>query len=123
MSIAKLSFILQVVFNASAWSGSYIFEENSTSARFSGGEGNKRNQSRRNVNDQYIYKVQCFPLYSILLAVGKTEIDFLELDVEGSEYKILETIPWQRVNIKVISVINFYSNKFVKKEPQKFFPL
>ncbi len=49
-----------------------------------------------------IYRVQCFPLYSILLAMGITEIDYFSLDVEGSEYKILKTIPWHKVNIKVI---------------------
>ncbi len=49
-----------------------------------------------------IYKTQCFPLYSILLAIGKTEIDYFGLDVEGSEYKILNTVPWGKVDIKVI---------------------
>ncbi len=49
-----------------------------------------------------IYKTQCFPLYSILLAIGKTEIDYFGLDVEGSEYKILNTVPWHKVDIKVI---------------------
>lgn len=48
-----------------------------------------------------IYKVQCFPLYSILVAVGRTQIDFFGLDVEGSEYKILKTIPWHKVDFKV----------------------
>lgn len=37
--------------------------------------------------------IQCFPLYSVLLAVGRTAIDFFSLDVEGHELKILETIP------------------------------
>ncbi len=72
--------------------------------RFPEEEGNKSKQS----SYQDIYKVQCFPLYSILLSVGQTDIDFLELDVEGSEYKILETIPWHKVNIKVIYLFNFY---------------
>lgn len=45
--------------------------------------------------------VQCFPLYSILLAIGRTEIDFFSLDVEGHELKILRTIPWHKITIKV----------------------
>jgi hypothetical protein len=45
--------------------------------------------------------VQCFPLYSILLAVNRTNIDFFSLDVEGHEAKVLQTIPWHKVNIKV----------------------
>ena len=56
-----------------------------------------------------VYKLQCFPLYSILLAVGRTDIDFISLDVEGSEYKILETIPWYKVDIKV-SIHLLYSH-------------
>ena len=51
-----------------------------------------------------VYKIQCFPLYSILLAIGKTKIDYFGLDVEGSEYKILKTIPWHKVDIKVITL-------------------
>ncbi len=50
-----------------------------------------------------IYKMQCFPLYSILLAIGKTDVDYFGLDIEGAEYKILKTIPWHKVNIKVQS--------------------
>ena len=38
-------------------------------------------------NKSNTYKVQCFPLYSILLAVGRTSIDFFSLDVEGHELK------------------------------------
>nr|CAH0110638.1 unnamed protein product [Daphnia galeata] len=51
-----------------------------------------------------VYTVQCFPLYSILLAVGRTHVDYFGLDVEGAEYKILETIPWHKVNIKTMTV-------------------
>ena len=46
--------------------------------------------------------VQCFPLYSILLAVGRTQVDFFSLDVEGHELRILKTIPWHKVDIAVI---------------------
>jgi hypothetical protein len=49
-----------------------------------------------------LVRLQCFPLYSILLAVGRTHIDYFSVDVEGSETQILKTVPWHRVNIKVI---------------------
>ncbi len=65
-------------------------------------------------NTENIYKTQCFPLYSILLAIEKTEIDYFGLDVEGSEYKILNTIPWQKVNIKVVILIFFYIALFFR---------
>uniref|UniRef100_A0A2P2I5J0 Protein Star-like n=1 Tax=Hirondellea gigas TaxID=1518452 RepID=A0A2P2I5J0_9CRUS len=46
----------------------------------------------------------CFPLYSFLLALNHTTIDYFSLDVEGLEYKVLEAIPWDKVNIKTLSV-------------------
>ena len=48
--------------------------------------------------------VQCFPLYSILLASGRTKIDIFSLDIEGAELDVLKTIPWGKVDIKVILV-------------------
>lgn len=46
--------------------------------------------------------VQCFPLYSILLAISRTmDIDFFSLDIDGHELKVLKTIPWHKVHIKV----------------------
>ena len=47
---------------------------------------------------------QCFTLHSLLLAVGQTEVDYLSLDVEGPELEILQTIPFNKIKIKVISV-------------------
>jgi hypothetical protein len=46
--------------------------------------------------------LQCFPIYSILLAIGQTRVDFFSLDVEGHELRILKTIPWHKVDIKVL---------------------
>ncbi|EFX71992.1 hypothetical protein DAPPUDRAFT_326665 [Daphnia pulex] len=51
-----------------------------------------------------VYKAQCFPIYSLLLAIGQTAVDYFSLDVEGSEYKILNTIPWHKVDIKTLTV-------------------
>lgn len=50
----------------------------------------------------YLYKAQCFPLYSMLIAVGRTQVDYFSLDIEGSELQVLKTIPWHKVDIKVI---------------------
>ena len=49
-----------------------------------------------------IFSVQCFPLYSILLAVNRTVIDFISLDVEGHEFRILKTVPWHKIDVKVL---------------------
>ena len=48
--------------------------------------------------------VQCFPLYSMLLAVGRTHIDYFSLDVEGAELEILRTIPFEKVTIDILTI-------------------
>ena len=32
--------------------------------------------------------MQCFPIYSMLLAVGNPVIDYMSLDIEGTEYDV-----------------------------------
>lgn len=50
--------------------------------------------------------VQCFPVYSILLAVNQTRVDFFSLDVEGHELLVLKTIPLHKVDIRVQQLIS-----------------
>ncbi len=33
--------------------------------------------------------MQCFPLYSLLLALERTTVDYLSLDIEGTELEVL----------------------------------
>ncbi|KAK3586476.1 hypothetical protein CHS0354_001861 [Potamilus streckersoni] len=49
------------------------------------------------------YEVPCFPLYSIMLAINRTSIDYFGLDVEGNELQILETIPFDDLDIKSLT--------------------
>jgi len=58
----------------------------------------------KNVGVSKVVGVQCFPLYSILLALGNPTVDYFSLDVEGAEQGILETIPWDKVDIRVVQV-------------------
>ena len=46
------------------------------------------------------FSVPCYPLYEILLAIGNPTIDYFSLDVEGAEFGILKSIPWDKVDIK-----------------------
>ncbi|XP_046632872.1 uncharacterized protein LOC124312410 [Daphnia pulicaria] len=80
---------IQVTFDSTLGSGSSIVE---------------KTQKGEAKNAENIYTVQCFPFYSILLAIGRTDVDYFGLDVEGAEYKVLETIPWDKVNIKTLTV-------------------
>ena len=67
---------------------------------------------KKSVNDTTIkfqenkkqLKIQCFPLYSILLALNRTDIDYLSLDIEGDELKVLKTVPFETVEFKIMTV-------------------
>merc|ERR1719445_229258 len=51
------------------------------------------------------YDIQCFPLYSLLMATaGNVTVNYLSLDVEGVELKVLETLPWDMLDIEVMTV-------------------
>ena len=49
-------------------------------------------------------KMQCFPVYSVLLALGNPTVDYFSLDIEGAEFPVLKTIPFDKVNISVLNV-------------------
>jgi hypothetical protein len=49
--------------------------------------------------------IQCLPLYSILLALGNPTVHCFSLDIEGAEFPVLKTIPWEKVDIQVKSYI------------------
>jgi Methyltransferase FkbM domain len=49
----------------------------------------------------YVYdvKANCFPLNTMLDAIGVGRVDMFSLDVEGAELQVLETIDFDRVSI------------------------
>jgi len=73
--------------------------------------GSVRNESTResmsglvtHVNEKTI-QMQCFPLYTLLLAMGNPTVHFFSLDIEGAEFPVLRTIPWDKVDIRVLTV-------------------
>ena len=64
-------------------------------------------KSKNNQKQPPKITVQCFPLYSMLLAVGRTHIDYFSLDVEGAELEILRTIPFEKVTIDILTIEYF----------------
>ena len=52
----------------------------------------------------YTSPMQCIPLTSIIKALGNPTIDYLSLDIEGAELQVLESISFDDVDIKVISI-------------------
>lgn len=51
-------------------------------------------------------KAQCFPIYSYLLALNITHVDYFSLDIEGDELDVLQTIPFDKVNIEVTVLVH-----------------
>jgi hypothetical protein len=49
-------------------------------------------------------EIECFPFYSFMLALNRTTVDFFSLDVEGDEFKVLKTIPFDKINIKMFTI-------------------
>jgi Methyltransferase FkbM domain len=47
--------------------------------------------------------VHCMPLYSILLALNET-IDYFSLDIEGQELAVLQTLPFDKIDVKVMRI-------------------
>ena len=47
-------------------------------------------------------KFQCFPLFSVLLALDSPTVTLLSLDIEGAEFEVFRSLPWDRVDIEVI---------------------
>ena len=47
---------------------------------------------------------QCLPLVSLLLAMDNPTVHYFSLDIEGAELQVLKTVPWDKVDIWVISV-------------------
>jgi len=44
----------------------------------------------------------CYPLQTILEAIGVTHVDLFSLYVEGAELSVLKTLDWNRITIDVI---------------------
>ena len=57
------------------------------------------------INNHTVQRAVCFPLQSILLALGTARVDYLSLDVEGKEMDILDALPLQQgVDVGVVSM-------------------
>ena len=94
-------------FNASVETLSYIDEQNKIENIEIKNQTQKNGYGSQNLKkkqENIIYKIQCFPLYSILLAINRTYVDYFSLDIEGAELKVLSTIPWHKVYIKVFTM-------------------
>ena len=40
------------------------------------------------ISDPFLFQLQCFPLASLLLALNNPTVNYLSLDLEGSEFEV-----------------------------------
>ncbi len=70
-----------------------------------------------------IINVKCYILNELLSNAGIYHIDYLSIDVEGGELKIVESIDFNKFHIDIISVENLYNEKisaFLKSKGYDF---
>ncbi|XP_069949709.1 protein Star-like [Cherax quadricarinatus] len=58
--------------------------------------------------------VQCFPLHSYLLALNITTVDFLSLDIQGSEREVLESL-LQKVVVRAVGVEHYAAANTIRE--------
>lgn len=56
-------------------------------------------------------RVQAVPLETVLLSFGVRDIDYMSIDVEGAELKILSVFPFEKFNIDVLGVEDNFGNE------------
>lgn len=61
-----------------------------------------------------IIEVECFNFNDLMMTHSMTTIDFLSIDTEGGERRILESIDYSRIDINVITVENPYDDKGIE---------
>ena len=59
-----------------------------------------------------IYKVQCFPLFTLLLALGNPTVHYFILDIEGAELQVY--------NIYIVTYLATTSNKLTNTAKKNF---
>ncbi|CAG0902995.1 unnamed protein product [Darwinula stevensoni] len=80
-----------------------------------GGSGGKMtSKNQKNKKGQHLI---CFPLESLLRAIGQSKIDFFSLDIEGLDYEVLTSIPWDILDIQIMMV---ESNKGTREKILKY---
>ena len=97
--LSPTPFVQVVNFDAARYLSGIILEGKTKPSRLN------RNMTKFPLMDfEREMQVQCFPLYSVLKAMGKPKVDYFSLDIEGAEFAVLNTIPWKDVDIDVLGV-------------------
>lgn len=97
--LSPTPYVQTIRFEASSYLSGIILEGKPKPSQM----GSHFNADHKQENGKEI-QVQCFPLYSVLKAMGNPPIDYFSLDIEGAEFAVLNTIPWKDVTITAVGV-------------------
>ena len=61
-------------------------------------------------DDNWTVFAQCIPLYGMLQALGITHVDYFSLDIEGLELEVLQTFPFDKITIDVLTIEYYINN-------------
>ena len=60
-------------------------------------------------HDDLSYELQCFPLYSLMLALGNPTINYFSLDIEGAEFLVkMQMLYWWHLIDTVLRFFKLY---------------
>ncbi|CAL8144903.1 unnamed protein product [Orchesella dallaii] len=62
------------------------------------------------------FDVETLPFYTLLAALGWTEIDYFSFDIEGIELSVLKTFPFDLIKFKVLIIETMFYTEEEKKE-------
>lgn len=60
-----------------------------------------------------VIKVPCYEINQLLLSYEYLHINYMSIDVEGAELKIIESIDFNRIKIDILQIEDNYNNKEV----------
>lgn len=69
--------------------------------------------------EKQIIEVQCYRLNDLLTKYNIAHVDYLSIDTEGSELKILQSIDFTMISIEIISVENAYNELHIRNFLEK----
>jgi hypothetical protein len=72
----------------------------------------------KNIDSNDFIKVKCITVSTICSIIGSNEIDLFKIDIEGSEYEVLENMLQYGIYPKQICVE--FHNRFFKDGDQKY---
>jgi FkbM family methyltransferase len=69
---------------------------------------NQKQANRFSNEGKYVH-VPCFSLYTILKAINVETVDFFSLDIEGGEWNVIKSLPYEKIEFKTF-VIEYTAN-------------